>query len=264
MNKRRRLFILLAFVFLGIFFGFQAGILAKGDETTRFGAYHGEEPSQSNQADVVQDGSPAGLRLLVVGVDCLTGEEKPRLRSVWYAVYDPSQTKLIWYGYYPAVSPNAEDINRDLESHFSIQPGQKLSLEFQAFMQARHKLLWNNAVMLDDQQVGQLIDILDGIKLQGQAINSRQALAGLKVAAGDVRTARIFQTEIIRGFCERRDELGAEAAAVSEVSALITSRILPPPPAMWEDGIETASFSELFQGLLKSKGFLPCEISDFP
>ena len=263
MNKRRRLFILIAFVFLCIYFGFQAGTLAKGDETTRSAAYLGDGSFQSTQETAAFGEQPPGLRLLVVGVDSLE-EERPRMRSVWFSVYDPSQTKLAWYGYYPTVGPNAEEMNHDLESHFSLQPEQKLSLEFQAFMLARHKLQWNSAILLDDRQVGHMIDILDGINLQGQAITSRQVLAGLKVAAGDPRTARIFQTEIIRGFCERRDELGSEAAGVSEVAALITSRILPPPPGMWEDGIEAASFPDSVQGLMKSKGFLPCDISNFP
>lgn len=263
MDKRLRLFILIAFIFSGVYFGFQAGTLAKGDETARLAAYVGDGSSPAIRETGSDDERTTALRVLVVGVDNLE-EEQPSLRSVWYAVYDSSQAKLVWYGYYPAVGPNAEEMNRELESHFDLQPDLKLGLEFQAFVQARHKAQWNSAVLLDDMQVERIIDILEGIKLQGQSITSRQASAGLKVAAGDPRTARIFQTEIIRGFCERRDELGRDAPAVGEVSALISSRSLPPPPGMWAEDIAAASSPLGIEELIKSKSYLPCEISNFP
>ncbi len=265
MKKKRRLFILLVFVFLCTWFGFQAGTLAKGDESTRLAAYQGQEPLQFVQAVAPQPALPAEMRLLVVGVDQLADEGKSRLRSIWFAIYDAPQAKLVWYGVYPAVGPNGEEINRNLESRFKIEPNRRLSLEFQAALQAQHRLLWNNAILMDDKQVGQLVGLLDGIKLQGQAIDSRQAQAGLQVAAADARMARAFQTELIRGFCERRDELGGAAAAVAAGVEALTSGILPPPPGMWgEAQASDDPAPQRLQSLLKSNTFLPCEIRDYP
>lgn len=262
MTKKRRLFLLFSFIFLCLWFGFQAGTLAKGDETTRMSAYLGDKPVQFSKALAPEQGLPGEIRLLVVGVDRLAVDADIRLRSVWFVVSNPSQEKLVWYGYYPAIGPGSEEANRNLESHFYLEAGQKMSTEFQAFLQTYHNLIWNSALLLDDQQVAQLIDTFDGIKLQGQAVNSRQVLAGLEAASKDSRMARMFQSEVIRGFCERRDELGSTAAGAGV--DLIAGRLATPPPGMWNETMEEPSQAlQRIERLLKSNQFLPCEISEF-
>jgi hypothetical protein len=232
---------------------FLAGMLAVG-----LSVAHSKDTRSDNQAT---SGLPAnvsdlGLDLqrntLVLLADQL-GNAMPRLKGVWLTVYVPALGRVIWLPVYPASLTGGEDEDHSLASLFKLDVNGAPDALFMEALLAKD-LDWDQFILLDDDALGQLIELVGGVDL-GQGLTDGARVIAILPAAWDYpQSALIGQSILIRQLCRKAPELLTNEP--SKITRSLSEHIFT--------DMQLKSIESEWRRLQAVQGILSCEFPTLP
>jgi hypothetical protein len=136
--------------------------------------------------------------LLVIGVDDAQSKEA-KLQSIWILAFPQNMSKLNLIPIFPSLESPVQ--NLILAEAFQLHNG-KPSQDFWDAMKATD-IWWKGYVISDKTDLVKLIDLLDGIKVNGEKLNGDQAVRNIPTWQSDPQTAIEQQQATFEGICKR-------------------------------------------------------------
>lgn len=136
--------------------------------------------------------------LLVIGVDDAQSKEA-KLQSIWILAFPKNMSRLNLVPIFP--SPENPVQNLILAEAFQLHNG-KPSQEFWDVMKETN-IWWKGHVISDKADLAKLIDLLEGIKVNGEQLNGDQAIRNIPTWQSDPQLAIEQQQATFEGICKR-------------------------------------------------------------
>ncbi len=263
MTKRRRLFILIAVIFAGVWLGVEAGLFAKRDPV-RYALYMLTKPAQVQPIIPEGPSKPVEFQTLVIITDSLTDPAHVKLRSAWLVVYHPIRPGLYWFPIFPAQGTSSLEKNVSLQEKFSVGQGLVLNDEFQSIVHSIYRIDWNSVLVMDSNAIAQIVDMLGGVNMDQKVITSQQAKSYLVSYESSLNSCHnnTKEIELIGALCKRRDELMASTNAdiYTPVADILLERIqVIQQDKNDESHLSRVNFPDQWRALFNQKQKLACE-----
>ena len=253
MDKKRRLFLITAFIFLSAALGYHSGTLAKSSkkpysqsDNTFYGSSYQILPSAIVEA-------PEVIVLFVLGQK----EDTARfsLKGIWYAVVKPSLGGVYWFPLFPQQGMVSEENNLLIERKFQLQPNQELELSFIHTLEDVAQTHWDKAVFLETADFIDIVDSLGGLSLDGEWLNGKQAVEK-EMQAAETNHKEIItnQATLLQAICKRRDEVRNQPQLLNSVAQRLIQR--------WSSSEKDSKADhalEVFMHFMLQANSIPCE-----
>ncbi len=194
--KRRIRFPISFILFIGgLVLGIRLGIFIAGEEPFSLLPFFGPR----TPSPVI----PGQKSLLIIGVDRLNAPPTS-LQGAWYVAYVPETPVVTLIPLYPSLD---KGLNEQLENAFKIQHTNRLSRDFTNLLETTYNFDWDTHILLDDFAMIDLIDLLDGVELNGELQTGSQVVGAIPRAATSPIQALQGQIAVVRSLCARSDRL---------------------------------------------------------
>lgn len=124
-----------------------------------------------------------------------------QLLSAWMVIYLPETTGTIFLPIFPEVNKNSVHVEENLDDYFSIG---KEGVPEKSFFDTLHRYYqWDHYVVLDKETLTDLIDILEGVFINGRTQSGDQTLKTLELISHDPSLLLLNQTAAITSVCQK-------------------------------------------------------------
>lgn len=253
MDKKRRLFLIIAFIFFCAGLGFHSGVVAKSLKQPLL--WNSDSIFVPESLPLSQtDRQPIEGKVLFI-FDFTTDGAPFALGAVWYAVYHSGIDQLYWFPVYPQLGVFHAETNALLEQAYQHNVGGGLDPAFLRTLQEVTQTRWDAVILLRSSDLIEIVDDLAYLEWEGMQLNGEQVLQHLTQKEANRSNELTKQGKFLEAFCQRRDEVRDQPHVLENLAQRLYQK--------WSNDDEFDSNAkqvlELFLKLMLQKDPLPCE-----